>query len=557
MAKKSIIDIEVNDSQFRAFHEIFSQFENKLAGMSDESKAAFGAVGAGMERATKAQKGFHQILSESERVMGKMVKGSAELAKNIFGIGKFMMKLTAAGVGFGAAGLWGLDALGRSAVSNQRGAAGLSLSAGQYKAFGTDFGRYLPQGMLANVAGAQADFGRIAYLARAAGVSIQQAQNMGVDELSIRAAMKAHDVWKNTAPELRTQQVMSSYGFTQIGMSMEDIRRLGNTPMSALKAASAQYGRDTGTLQVSPMQTDAWYKLTRQVTLAGQTIETVLTNKLAQLAPTIGAVVKSLTDDFSSLIQSISDKDIQRLGDGIKAAADYIGSAAFIDNLKEFGNVIAGILKATGHVVHAFSAPTPKEAADIAQYSKSQKAYSDYKIQSWLGLGKGFSLGRKSNSLSLSDKEAHLAGMDAAYGLPKGTLQSIMAAESGNGKHMISPAGALGWFQLMPDTAKQYNADPFDFYESSGAAAKIMRGNLKTYHGDMRKALAAYNWGAGNLNKDISQHGADWEKYAPAETRGYIAKIMQAMQDRPVNVKITVENKTGASLHISNNAAAH
>ena len=555
MAKTAIIDLQVNDSQFKAFYEIYQQFEEKIAGLSGESAAAFGALGAGMERSDKALKGFADILGQSERTMGKMVKGSAELAKNIFGIGKFMMKLTAVGVGFGAAGLWGMNALGRNAVANQRGAAGLSLSTGQYRAFNTDFGRYLPQGMLSNVAASQADFGRIAYLARAAGVSIQQAQTMSVDELSIRAAMHAHQVWKNTAPELRTQQVMGSYGFTQLGMSMEDIRRLGNTPMSKLREAAGQYGRDSGALNVGGSTTDAWYKLTRQMTVAGQTIETVLTNKLAQLAPAISSVVKMLTEDFSLLINRISDEDIKKLGDGIKAVADYIGSGAFLKNLESFGDVIAGFLKATGHAVAVFKPSTPIDRANYAEFEKSSKAYSDYKIENALGLGKDFALGRESNRLSLSEKKKFLSGMDAAYGLPHGLLASIMQNESSNGKNMLSSAGALGWFQLMPATAKQYGADPFDFRESAGAAAKIMRGNLKHYNGDLSKALAAYNWGAGNVDKDIAKHGADWEKYAPQETQTYLQRY--ASGGMPVNVKITVENKTGANLYISNNAAAH
>jgi hypothetical protein len=568
MARKSIIDIEVNDSQFKAFYDIYSQFEEKIAGLSDESKAAFGAIGAGagslekgIVKTTKAQKGFHQILSESERTMHKMVKSSGELAKNIFGIGKFMMKLTAAGVGFGAAGLWGMDALGRSAVSNQRTARGLSLSQGQTRAFGTDLGRYVPQSMLSNVAGAQADFGKLPYLAMAAGVSLQQAQTMGVDELSIKAAMHAHDVWKSTPPELRTQQVMSSKGFTQIGLSMEDIRRLGNTTASALRAGAAQYRSDTGMLNVSDKSTDAWYKLTRQVTLAGQTIETVLTNKLAQLAPTISDVVNSLTKDFSALIQGITPEEIKKFGDGVKSVAEYLGSKEFLANLKSFGDLIVSILRATGHTVSALSPSTSADRKGFVQSDKIAKAHSDFYFSSILPL----KLSPGIKNAPMSEKEAYLSAVEQKYHLSKGLLDSMWLQESSRGKNMLSPAGAMGHFGLMPKTAAAYHTDPNSLRQSGMTAGKIMQENLRHYHGDIQEALAAYNAGQGTVDKAIkaSGKGGDWRSsmrqfQSPAnykQTQNYINDVVSRIKTPSVN--ITIENKTGANLYVSNNAAAH
>lgn len=568
MAKKSIIDIEVNDSQFKAFYDIYNQFEEKIAGLSDESKAAFGAIGAsagnlekGIVKSTKAQKGFHQVLSDSERTMSKMVKGSADLAKNIFGIGKFMMKLSAAGIGLGATGLWGMDALGRSAVSNQRTARGLSLTQGQTRAFGTDLGRYLPQSMLSNVAGAQSDFSKLPYLAMAAGVSLQQAQTMSVDELSIKAAMRAHDAWENTPPELRTQQVMSSKGFTQIGLSMEDMRRLGNTPSSALRAGAAQYRSDTGSLNVSDKNTDAWYKLTRQVTLAGQTIETVLTNKLAQLAPTISEVVNSLTKDFSALIQSITPEQIKSFGNGIKSVAEYLGSKEFLDNLKAFGEMIAGILRATGHAVSALSPSTPEDRQQYEQLSKSSKSRSDFFFSSILPL----KLSPGIKNAPMSEKEAYLSAVEQKYHLNKGLLDSMWLQESSRGKNMLSAAGAQGHFGLMPKTSEAYHVDPNSLRQSGMAAGKIMDENLKRYNGDIDKALAAYNAGPGTVDKAIKAagQGGDWRssmrQFQSAanykETQNYINDVVSRIKTPSVN--ITIENKTGANLYVSNNAAAH
>ena len=42
--------------------------------------------------------------------------------------------------------------------------------------------------------------------------------------------------------------------------------------------------------------------------------------------------------------------------------------------------------------------------------------------------------------------------------------------------------------------------------------------------------LAAYNWGPGNLDKDIAAHGSQWAQFEPRETAAYIPHVLGAMQ---------------------------
>ncbi len=113
--------------------------------------------------------------------------------------------------------------------------------------------------------------------------------------------------------------------------------------------------------------------------------------------------------------------------------------------------------------------------------------------------------------------------LETRYGLPAGLLDSVWSAESGRGRAMVSPAGAEGHFQFMPATARQYGlADPYDLAESAGAAARMYSDLLKQTGGDLPQALAAYNWGIGNLQRK----GMD---AAPAETRNYIQKVTANM----------------------------
>ncbi|WP_375792437.1 lytic transglycosylase domain-containing protein [Paraburkholderia fungorum] len=113
--------------------------------------------------------------------------------------------------------------------------------------------------------------------------------------------------------------------------------------------------------------------------------------------------------------------------------------------------------------------------------------------------------------------------LESQYRLPSGLLDSVWAAESGRGVNMLSPKGAKGHFGFMDPTAAQYGlTDPNDLNASATAAARMYSDLLKANGGDLDKALAAYNWGQGNLNK-FGLAGA------PEETQGYISKVEAGM----------------------------
>lgn len=127
-----------------------------------------------------------------------------------------------------------------------------------------------------------------------------------------------------------------------------------------------------------------------------------------------------------------------------------------------------------------------------------------------------------------ADSQALFARLEKQYGLPAGMLDSMWKMESSRGRNMVGPVTksgerATGHFQFMPGTAKEYGmteADTYDLNKSAEAAAKYMSKNLGKYGGDVAKALAAYNWGPGNVDR-IGLAGA------PEETQNYIAQYRQ------------------------------
>lgn len=104
-------------------------------------------------------------------------------------------------------------------------------------------------------------------------------------------------------------------------------------------------------------------------------------------------------------------------------------------------------------------------------------------------------------------------------------LRAIAHAESGFDREAVSPKGAQGLMQLMPDVQGDYGVtDPFDAAQSIDAAARHLRTLLARYKGDYALAAAAYNAGIGTVTK--------YGGVPPyAETIAYVAKV-QALHAR-------------------------
>lgn len=133
---------------------------------------------------------------------------------------------------------------------------------------------------------------------------------------------------------------------------------------------------------------------------------------------------------------------------------------------------------------------------------------------------------------TVSNADSRLSAVSQKYGIPQHMLYSVWAQESRKGNmKKSSAAGAKGHFQFMPGTAKAYGISgrEWDFDASSDAAARYFQWLLRHYGGDHNKALAAYNWGNGNLDKAIKRYGNDWLSHAPKETQGYVNSINKMM----------------------------
>lgn len=115
-----------------------------------------------------------------------------------------------------------------------------------------------------------------------------------------------------------------------------------------------------------------------------------------------------------------------------------------------------------------------------------------------------------------------IAEAEDAHGIPSGLLARLLWTESRFREDIISgkvksSVGALGIAQFMPATAMELGVDPLDPYQAIPGAARYLA-KLYRSTGDWTEAVAAYNWGIGNVQrKGLSA--------APQETLNYIKSI--------------------------------
>ena len=112
--------------------------------------------------------------------------------------------------------------------------------------------------------------------------------------------------------------------------------------------------------------------------------------------------------------------------------------------------------------------------------------------------------GRSEGGPSLQDRarqiEPFISESSRRYGIDARILRILCFIESRYRLDAVSPKGARGPMQFMPDTAKRFGLkNPHDPKEAIDAAARYLRDLLKRFGGRLDLALAAYNSGEGTV----------------------------------------------------------
>ncbi|MDE0106360.1 MAG: lytic transglycosylase domain-containing protein [Bryobacterales bacterium] len=119
--------------------------------------------------------------------------------------------------------------------------------------------------------------------------------------------------------------------------------------------------------------------------------------------------------------------------------------------------------------------------------------------------------------------DSAIARFSAEAGLPPGLVRAVVWAESDFQQGAVSPKGAIGLMQLMPETAAELGVNPQDSEQNLKGGTAYLRQMLDRFEGDpeqLLKALAAYNAGPGQ----VARHGG----IPPfPETAAYVRRVVR------------------------------
>ena len=110
----------------------------------------------------------------------------------------------------------------------------------------------------------------------------------------------------------------------------------------------------------------------------------------------------------------------------------------------------------------------------------------------------------------------------AVTGVQADLLHAVVMAESGYDPHAVSPKGALGMMQLMPETARRYGVTAWnDPADNLLGGARYLADLLQQFNQDWSLAMAAYNAG----ERAVIRHGHRVPPYR--ETQQYVSKVFK------------------------------
>lgn len=356
--KRSILEVDVRDAKFKEFLRLFEKYQKSLKGMSPEwaaaDKASAGTLGSVrmMTAALLAQSDIMRRQVASQTSMATASRQTAlnwasishharETANTVYQFAGRVLRWT--GIGGAAVGLatgasvWGLERLATAASYGRRSSSGLGLPYGQQSAFGLSYNRLIDTGSF--LGGVSAARGNVASPAATAlwtlGVNPTGGGNTG------SMALQALDEIRRRAQQTPEEQLgilAQTHMLGELGLSVEDLRRIKGLSNEEYQQYATDYAKRTEDLKLGDKTLKRWQDFDNALETAGEKLKTALIGGLEKLIDPLTKLSEAASDAVQAFIGSRGFQwVIEQLSRGLKAVADYVGTDAFKNDMRDLG----------------------------------------------------------------------------------------------------------------------------------------------------------------------------------------------------------------------------
>lgn len=142
------------------------------------------------------------------------------------------------------------------------------------------------------------------------------------------------------------------------------------------------------------------------------------------------------------------------------------------------------------------------------------------------------------------------------YGVSNSLIKAVITIESCFKSRARGSLGEKGLMQLMPRTARRLNVkDGYNVFQNVHGGAKYLSFLLNRYHGNMQRAIAAYNAGEGNIDKGripnrryVNKVLHAYRKFSSSKSVAYDPKKYKAQEKTDIS-KQAKEHKSSSHLY--------
>ena len=619
MAVKSIIDIDVNDDAFKSFLKSLDKYKKTLTELPGAWSATGDAINttrtdiisvgsavmANTEMLAKqlsVHEKINRAVSNTDRLMINLRKSTSKVLSDLKDSAWGVLKWgSALAIGGTATGFFALDAMARGVRQTRQQAGALGLNPGELNAVQSVYGRFSgSSALLGNISQAQMEAGE-RWRLYSLGLSKNDIEGKTSAQL-MQPTLEALHKWSSERQGMETGAFAyeaRGRGFAHLVGGEANLRELGSHSLAEVQAAGKSFPEALERLRLGKDTASKWDDFLTSMEIATGQLKTTFVVGLQNLAEPLGKVVLAFSDLAKQIFESAGFKE------GIDKFGKWLSSGEFQAGFEVFSKWVINVAKALPNGVFATArallGTTEEEHKRMIEEARRKdeedRIANSKKPSFWDRLMTPFQnrslrdpkppisganyvspigyipppmQGASNDNVSSAKHFAYgeqyleakrpgaFGALERQYGLPAGLLAQIHKQEW-DPRQPVSSAGAMGPFQFMPGTAKDYGLDEksvWDLAKSSEAAARYFQDLLVMFKGDVNKAAAGYNWGQENVKKTIDRYGDNWREHLPPETEKYLNNLnrsglgVNSFTAQPgQGVKISLYNSTGGQVN--------